>query len=85
MFELKVQKPKDKQLWIKAIRAAVEACPQEPENETDALTENNSNNELRDTRSSSISLLSVEERQRLVKTKEIHILKIVGTCGTLLL
>ncbi|XP_076237444.1 rho guanine nucleotide exchange factor 18 cysts isoform X2 [Calliopsis andreniformis] len=78
MFELKVQKPKDKQLWIQAIRAAVEACPQEPENETDILSENNSNNELRDTRSSSISLLSVEERQRLVKTKESHILKIVG-------
>lgn len=78
MFELKVQKPKDKQLWIQAIRAAVEACPQEPENETDMLTENNSSNELRDTRSSSISLLSVEERQRLVKTKESHILKIVG-------
>ncbi|XP_053972864.1 rho guanine nucleotide exchange factor 2 isoform X2 [Hylaeus volcanicus] len=77
MFELKIQKPKDKHLWIQAIRSAVEACPQEPENETDALTENNSSNELRDTRSSSISLLSAEERQRLVKTKESHILKIV--------
>ncbi|XP_076475182.1 rho guanine nucleotide exchange factor 18 cysts isoform X2 [Bombus vancouverensis nearcticus] len=78
MFELKIQKPKDKQLWIQAIRSAVEACPQESENETDILTENNNNNELRDTRSSSISLLSVEERQRLVKTKELHVLKIVG-------
>ncbi|XP_076176427.1 rho guanine nucleotide exchange factor 18 cysts isoform X3 [Ptiloglossa arizonensis] len=78
MFELKIQKPKDKQLWIQAIRSAVEACPQEPENETDALTENNSSNEFRDTRSSSISLLSAEERQRLVKTKESHILKIVA-------
>ncbi|XP_076636511.1 rho guanine nucleotide exchange factor 18 cysts isoform X2 [Colletes latitarsis] len=78
MFELKIQKPKDKQLWIQAIRSAVEACPQEPENETDTLTENNSSNELRDTRSSSISLLSAEERQRLVKTKESHILKIVA-------
>nr|XP_012147664.1 PREDICTED: rho guanine nucleotide exchange factor 18-like isoform X2 [Megachile rotundata] len=78
MFELKIQKPKDKQLWIQAIRSAVEACPQEPENEADTLTENNSSNELRDTRSSSLSLLSVEERQRLVKTKESHVLKIVG-------
>nr|XP_034189144.1 rho guanine nucleotide exchange factor 2-like isoform X3 [Osmia lignaria] len=78
MFELKIQKPKDKQLWIQAIRSAVEACPQESENESDALTENNGNNELRDTRSSSLSLLSVEERQRLVKTKESHVLKIVG-------
>ncbi|XP_076750356.1 rho guanine nucleotide exchange factor 18 cysts isoform X2 [Xylocopa sonorina] len=78
MFELKIQKPKDKQLWIQAIRSAVEACPQEFENETGVLTENNSNNELRDTRSSSISLLSVEERQRLIKTKESHVLKIVG-------
>lgn len=78
MFELKIQKPKDKQLWIQAIRSAVEACPQEPENETDMSTESNNNNELRDTRSSSISLLSVEEKQRLVKTKESHVLKIVG-------
>ncbi|KOX74133.1 A-kinase anchor protein 13 [Melipona quadrifasciata] len=76
MFELKIQKPKDKQLWIQAIRSAVEACPQEPENETDMSTESNNNNELRDTRSSSISLLSVEEKQRLVKTKESHVLKI---------
>ncbi|KAK9304542.1 hypothetical protein QLX08_004163 [Tetragonisca angustula] len=78
MFELKIQKPKDKQLWIQAIRSAVEACPQEPENEADISTESNNNNELRDTRSSSISLLSVEEKQRLVKTKESHVLKIVG-------
>ncbi|XP_017892882.1 rho guanine nucleotide exchange factor 2 isoform X2 [Ceratina calcarata] len=77
MFELKIQKPKDKHLWIQAIRSAVEACPQESENEMDALTENN-NSELRDTRSSSISLLSVEVRQRLIKTKESHVLKIIG-------
>lgn len=78
MFELKIQKPKDKQLWIQAIRSAVEACPQESENEADALTENNSGNELRDTRSSSISLVSVEEKQRIAKAKESHILRIVG-------
>ncbi|XP_012347640.1 A-kinase anchor protein 13 isoform X4 [Apis florea] len=78
MFELKIQKPKDKQLWIQAIRSAVEACPQEFENEIDTLTENNNNNEIRDTRSSSISFLSVEERQRLIKIKESHVLKIIG-------
>ncbi|XP_011640478.1 rho guanine nucleotide exchange factor 18 isoform X2 [Pogonomyrmex barbatus] len=76
MFELKIQKPKDKQLWIQAIRSAVEACPQEPENEADTLTE--SSNELRDTRSSSISLVSIEEKQRIAKVKESHILRIVG-------
>ncbi|XP_014473860.1 PREDICTED: rho guanine nucleotide exchange factor 18 isoform X3 [Dinoponera quadriceps] len=76
MFELKIQKPKDKQLWIKSIRSAVEACPQEPENETESLSESSS--ELRDTRSSSISLVSVEEKQRIVKAKESHILRIVG-------
>jgi len=76
MFELKIQKPKDKQLWIQAIRSAVEACPQESENEADVLTENN--NELRDTRSSSISLVSAEEKQRIAKAKESLILKIVG-------
>ncbi|XP_011707775.1 PREDICTED: rho guanine nucleotide exchange factor 18-like isoform X3 [Wasmannia auropunctata] len=75
MFELKIQKPKDKQLWIQAIRSAVEACPQDSENETDTLTENN---ELRDTRSSSISLVSAEEKQRIAKIKESHILRIVG-------
>ncbi|KAG7206339.1 hypothetical protein KM043_003710 [Ampulex compressa] len=78
MFELKIQKPKDKHLWIQAIRSAVEACPQESENDADMLTENNNGSELRDTRSSSISLLSVEERQRIVKAKESHILRIVG-------
>ncbi|XP_012532331.1 A-kinase anchor protein 13 isoform X2 [Monomorium pharaonis] len=76
MFELKIQKPKDKQLWIQAIRSAVEACPQDPENESDTLTENS--NELRDTRSSSISLVSIEEKQRIAKVKESHILGIVG-------
>ncbi|XP_046825776.1 rho guanine nucleotide exchange factor 28 isoform X2 [Vespa crabro] len=78
MFELKVQKPKDKQFWIQAIRSAVEACPQEPENDTDVLMDGNSNNELRDTRSSSISMLSVEERQKMIKAKESHIFRIVG-------
>nr|XP_050855481.1 rho guanine nucleotide exchange factor 28 isoform X4 [Vespula vulgaris] len=78
MFELKVQKPKDKQFWIQAIRSAVEACPQESENDTDVLTDGNSNNELRDTRSSSISMLSVEERQKMIKAKESHIFRIVG-------
>ncbi|XP_070522801.1 rho guanine nucleotide exchange factor 28 isoform X2 [Cardiocondyla obscurior] len=72
MFELKIQKPKDKQLWIQAIRSAVEACPQD----ADTLTDNS--NELRDTRSSSISLISVEEKQRIAKVKESHILRIVG-------
>lgn len=76
MFELKIQKPKDKQLWIQAIRSAVEACPQESENETEVLMENS--NELRDIRSSSISLASVEEKQRIAKAKESHILRIVG-------
>lgn len=76
MFELKIQKPKDKQLWFQAIRSAVEACPQESENEADASIENG--NELRDTRSSSISLVSVEEKQRIAKAKESHILRIVG-------
>lgn len=79
MFELKIQKPKDKQLWIKAIRSAVETCPQEPENEADVLTENSSGSELRDTRSSSISLMSVEEKQRIAKDKESRILRLVGT------
>ncbi|XP_043500724.1 rho guanine nucleotide exchange factor 28 isoform X2 [Polistes fuscatus] len=77
MFELKVQKPKDKQVWIQAIRLAVEACPQEPENDTDVITDGNSNNELRDTRSSSISMLYVEERQKMIKAKESHVVKII--------
>ncbi|XP_066589609.1 rho guanine nucleotide exchange factor 2 isoform X2 [Prorops nasuta] len=77
MFELKVQKPKDKQLWIQSIRSAVEACPQEAENDTDGLSENHSN-ELRDARSCSISMMSLEERQRIAKAKESHILGLVG-------
>ncbi|KAJ8962807.1 hypothetical protein NQ318_001207 [Aromia moschata] len=35
MFELKVHKPKDKQIWIQAIREAVQSCP---EDEDDNLT-----------------------------------------------
>ncbi|XP_018579324.1 rho guanine nucleotide exchange factor 18 isoform X1 [Anoplophora glabripennis] len=31
MFELKVHKPKDKQIWIQAIREAVQSCPEEDE------------------------------------------------------
>ncbi|XP_056645208.1 rho guanine nucleotide exchange factor 18 isoform X6 [Diorhabda sublineata] len=31
MFELKVHKPKDKQVWIQAIREAVQSCPEDEE------------------------------------------------------
>jgi hypothetical protein len=31
MFELKVHKPKDKQIWIHAIREAVQSCPEDDE------------------------------------------------------
>ncbi|KAK9746024.1 PH domain [Popillia japonica] len=37
MFELKVHKPKDKQIWIQAIRAAVQNCP-EDEDDSIALS-----------------------------------------------
>ncbi|CAH1109775.1 unnamed protein product [Psylliodes chrysocephalus] len=37
MFELKVHKPKDKQIWIQAIREAVQCCP-EDEEDTIALS-----------------------------------------------
>ncbi|XP_072387659.1 uncharacterized protein cyst isoform X2 [Diabrotica undecimpunctata] len=37
MFELKVHKPKDKQVWINAIREAVQSCP-EDEEDTIALS-----------------------------------------------
>ncbi|XP_053596914.1 rho guanine nucleotide exchange factor 18 isoform X3 [Microplitis demolitor] len=75
MFELKVQKPKDKHLWITAIRSAVEACPQDYEN--DALDEG-SIGDIPGTRSSSASTLSIDERQRIAKAKETHILRIIS-------
>ncbi|CAH0551320.1 unnamed protein product [Brassicogethes aeneus] len=31
MFELKVHKPKDKQIWIQAVREAVQCCPEDDE------------------------------------------------------
>ncbi|KAL5289557.1 hypothetical protein ACFFRR_009568 [Megaselia abdita] len=37
MYELKVQQPKDKNIWIKSIREAVVECPQQ-DNEVDILT-----------------------------------------------
>ncbi|XP_020712044.2 rho guanine nucleotide exchange factor 28 isoform X3 [Athalia rosae] len=76
MFELKVQKPKDKQLWIQAIRAAVETCPQDLETEGDLLG-NYGENEQRDNRLSSTSTISAEERQRIVDAKQSHIRDIV--------
>ena len=82
MFELKVQKPKDKQIWIQSIRTAVEACPQDPDGDGDGdgdTLADNSGSELPDTRSSSISVISAHERLRIAKAKETHILGIVGT------
>ncbi|XP_051163031.1 rho guanine nucleotide exchange factor 28 isoform X2 [Leptopilina boulardi] len=76
MFELKVQKPKDKQVWIQAIRAAVETCPQDQDNRTDILVENYNCNEMKIVRSSSISLLPFEER-RFTKNVESDIKKII--------
>ncbi|CAG5093784.1 Similar to Akap13: A-kinase anchor protein 13 (Mus musculus), partial [Cotesia congregata] len=75
MFELKVQKPKDKHLWISAIRSAVEACPQDCENDT---LDEGSIGEIPGTRSSSASTLSIDERQRIAKAKETHILRIIS-------
>lgn len=77
MFELKVQKPKDKQLWIQSIRAAVETCPQDQDNRTDILSENYNSNEMRIVRSSSITLLPFEER-RFTKNVESDIKKLIG-------
>ncbi|KAE8742151.1 hypothetical protein FOCC_FOCC012291 [Frankliniella occidentalis] len=34
MFELKVHKPKDKQVWIQAVRSAVQCCPEDEEDGT---------------------------------------------------
>lgn len=70
MFELKVLKPKDTHVWIQAIRAAVEACPQD----SDTISTNNG---ASDSRSSSIS--NPEDRLRIAKAKETHIQKILGT------
>ena len=78
MFELKVQKPKDKQLWIQAIRSAVETCPQDPDNRNDDLIKTYNSNEVRIVRSSSISMLPSEEK-RVAKAKESDIKKIIGT------
>lgn len=77
MFELKVKDPRDKHLWIKAIRAAVESCPQEPDNESSSFIENNLVNEMRDARSLSLSKLSSEEKIRIAK--ETRLQSILGT------
>lgn len=39
MFELKVHKPKDKAAWIAGVRAAVDRCPEEEEDDTKLSTE----------------------------------------------
>lgn len=38
MYELKVQNPKDKNVWIQAIRAAVVECPTDDSNRNDHIT-----------------------------------------------
>ncbi|KAL0278807.1 UNVERIFIED_CONTAM: hypothetical protein PYX00_000509 [Menopon gallinae] len=56
MFELKIHKPKDKQIWIQAIRNAVQNCPEEEEEG---------------------AVLSNEEKQKLLESKQAHIRQIV--------
>ena len=67
-----MKEPRDKRVWIKAIRAAVEACPQEPDNETSNFMENNLVNEMRDARSLSLSKLSSEEKLRIAKENRLQ-------------
>jgi A-kinase anchor protein 13 len=38
MFELKVHKPKDKQVWIQSIRSAVKECPEEEDDRYTTLS-----------------------------------------------
>lgn len=38
MYELKVQNPKDKNVWIQSIRAAVLDCPSDESQNDDTLT-----------------------------------------------
>ncbi|XP_011311004.1 rho guanine nucleotide exchange factor 18 isoform X3 [Fopius arisanus] len=78
MFELKVQKPKDKQIWIQSIRAAVEACPQDNDCESDGFDRGAIASDISRSGSSASSMLTVDERQRIAKAKENHILGIVG-------
>ena len=77
MFELKVQKPKDKQFWIQSIRSAVEVCPQDQDNRTDVSIENYNGSDMRIVRSSSISIIHSEEK-RVAQAKESDIKKIIG-------
>lgn len=78
MFELKVQKPKDKHLWIQSIRSAVEVCPQDQDNRSDASIDNYNGSDMRIVRSSSISMLPSEE-ERVAQAKESDIKNIIGT------
>lgn len=83
MFELKVKEPRDKQVWIKSIREAVESCPQEPDIESPCYIENNLINETRDTRSLSLTKLSSEDKLRIAK--ETRVQSILGNERILLI
>ncbi|XP_058807396.1 A-kinase anchor protein 13 isoform X2 [Phymastichus coffea] len=74
MFELKLKEPRDKNTWIKDIRAAVEACPQEPDAENNFI-DNNFANEIRDARSLSLSKLSSIDK--IKHAKETHIQNLI--------
>ncbi|XP_063993193.1 rho guanine nucleotide exchange factor 28 isoform X2 [Diachasmimorpha longicaudata] len=79
MFELKVQKPKDKQIWIQSIWAAVESCPPENDCESDGFDRGiGISSDISRSGSSASSMLTVDERQKIAKAKETHILEIVG-------
>ncbi|XP_033224270.1 rho guanine nucleotide exchange factor 2 isoform X2 [Belonocnema kinseyi] len=76
MFELKVQKPKDKHLWIQSIRSAVELCPQDQDNRTDTSADNFNGRNMTIVRSSSISMLPSEEKL-VAQAKESDIKNII--------
>lgn len=74
MFELKVQKPKDKQTWIQAVRSAVEACP----SEFDDCEGVSLDGSCRESRSPSVSFVSSEEQLRSQRARNFHIQKLIG-------
>ncbi|XP_073999272.1 rho guanine nucleotide exchange factor 18 cysts isoform X5 [Rhodnius prolixus] len=74
MFELKVHKPKDKNVWIKAIREAVQNCPEDDEENKQVLSAEEKQKQF-DTKQKNIEEivdLSVGELKELLRQKDLE-------------
>lgn len=77
MYELKVQSPKDKNLWIQAIRTAVVECPTD-----DAGNRNNHKRVTADQKQKVVNEKQANIRDLIGKSKKFNFLFKISVCQT---